>query len=163
MKTILSPIVFLLLSVVMANGATLQGKVTRVIDGNTLEFLSNEGDRYTIVLSGIDCPELTQKYGEEARICLEKLTLNKTATVNIKGKDRSGNAVAEVFVGGKKDPRIQLLKDGLAWTSEVNPDNQLETVRLASQSKKKGLWKDENPTPPWTHRREQSMLTPKSI
>jgi endonuclease YncB( thermonuclease family) len=70
--------------------------------------------------------------------------------------------MAEVLIDGKRDPRIQLLRDGLAWTDESNPDSALESYRVASQSKKKGLWKDENPTPPWTHRRQQSMLAPKS-
>lgn len=141
---------------------TMQGKVTRVIDGNTLEFTSSLGETYTIVLSGIDCPELTQAFGDEARICLEKLTLNKKATVTVKGKDRTGNAIAEVMVDGKKDPRIQLLKDGLAWTEEGSSASELESYKVASQMKKKGLWKDENPTPPWTYRRQQSMMVPKS-
>ena len=145
-----------------APAATMQGKVTRVIDGNTLEFTSCEGERYTIVLSGIDCPELTQAFGDEARICLQKLALNKNATVTMIGKDRSGNSIAEVMVDGKKDPRIQLLKDGLAWIEEGKSAAELETYKVASQSKKKGLWKDENPTPPWTYRRQQSMMTPKS-
>jgi endonuclease YncB( thermonuclease family) len=161
MKTILS-IIVTLLAMVSVEARTLQGKVTRIIDGNTLEFLSDEGDRYTILLSGIDCPELTQAFGDEAKICLEKLTLNKKASINISGKDRSGNTVAEVLIDGKKDPRIQLLKEGLAWTTETNADSSLESQRAASQSKKKGLWKEENPTPPWTHRRQQSMLEAKS-
>lgn len=162
MKAILYPLFLLLMSAGVANALALQGKVTRVIDGNTLEFTSCDGERYTIVLSGIDCPELNQAYGDEAKVCLEKLTLNKSADVVIKGKDRVGNSLAEVLIEGKKDPRIQLLKDGLAWTAERNPDSDLESYRLASQSKKKGLWKEENPTPPWTYRRQQSMATPKS-
>ncbi|MGC3947919.1 MAG: thermonuclease family protein [Chryseolinea sp.] len=136
----------LVLVAAAAPAATMQGKVTRVIDGNTLEFTSCEGEKYTIVLSGIDCPELTQAFGDEARICLQKLALNKQATVTVKGKDRSGNSIAEVMVDGKKDPRIQLLKDGLAWTEEGTSAAELENYKVASQSKKKGLWKDQNPT-----------------
>ena len=161
MKVILYPI-FLFLAMMSAEARTMQGKVTRVIDGNTLEFLSSDGESYTILLSGIDCPELKQAYGDEARICLQKLTLNKKASVTINGKDRSGTSLAEVLIDGKTDPRIQLLKEGLAWTTEKNADSTLETHRAASQSKKKGLWKDENPTPPWTYRHQQSMLEAKS-
>ena len=153
---------FLLILVALSvHARTIQGKVTRVIDGNTLEFLSAEGEKYTILLSGIDCPELTQSFGNEARLCLEKLSLNKPAAVTIKGTDSAGNLMAEVLIDGKKDPRIQLLKEGLAWVDESNAERELESYRLASQSKKKGLWKDENPTPPWTHRRQQSMMVPK--
>jgi endonuclease YncB( thermonuclease family) len=161
MKFVLSSIIFILLSSALT-GKTLQGKVTQVIDGNTLEFLTSDGERYTLLLDGIDCPELTQAYGAEAKICLEKLALGKSVQVTITGKDRRGNQLAEVLVDGKKDPRIQLLKDGLAWTMEKNANSGLESYRVTSQSKKKGLWKDENPTPPWVHRREMSMLEPKS-
>jgi micrococcal nuclease len=153
---------FLILIAASVHARTMQGKVTRVIDGNTLEFMSTEGEKYTILLSGIDCPELSQSFGDEARICLEKLSLNKSAAVTIKGKDRAGNSVAEVLIDGKRDPRIQLLKEGLAWTDENNAESELESYRSASQSRKKGLWKEENPTPPWTHRRQQSMMVPKS-
>jgi micrococcal nuclease len=161
MKSILYSALFVLVAAT-APAHALKGKITRVIDGNTLEFMSSEGDRYTILLSGIDCPELTQAYGDEARLCLEKLALNKTATVEVKSKDRSGKAIAEVLIDGKKDPRIQLLKDGLAWIEEGCKSDDLESYRAASQSRKKGLWKDENPTPPWTFRHQQSMMVPKS-
>jgi endonuclease YncB( thermonuclease family) len=151
-----------ILAMVVAEARSLQGKITRVIDGNTLEFLTDDGDRYTILLSGIDCPELTQAFGDEAKICLQKLALNKKASVTLNGKDRAGNSIAEVLIDGKKDPRVQLLKEGLAWTLESNADSTLESYKSASQSKKKGLWKEENPTPPWTHRRQQSMAEAKS-
>ena len=152
---------FLLLVVASLHARTIQGKVTRVIDGNTLEFLSADGDKYTLLLAGIDCPELSQAFGDKARLCLEKLALNKAAAVTLKGLDRAGNSVAEVLIDGKKDPRIQLLKEGLAWTDESNSESGLESYRISSQSKKKGLWQDENPTPPWTHRRQQSTIEPK--
>lgn len=161
MKTFVYSFIFSLLALA-AEARNVQGKVVRILDGNTFEFLAADGERYIVVLAGIDCPELTQAYGDEARICLEKLALDKNASLTLKGKDRVGNNIAEVMIDGKKDPRIQLLKDGLAWTIEGNSNAELEAYRVASQSKKKGLWKDENPTPPWTHRREQAMLVPKS-
>ena len=79
-----------------------------------------------------------------------------------KGKDRLGNTLGEVMIGGKKDPRIDLLTEGLAWTSENHPMADLEGLRVSAQAKGKGLWKQNNPTPPWIYRREQSMLQPKS-
>ena len=78
------------------------------------------------------------------------------------GKDRFGNYLAVVKIKGKGDPRIELVKNGFAWTSEKNPSNELEQYRLEAQQKKRGLWKQENPVPPWTYRRQQSMLIPKS-
>jgi endonuclease YncB( thermonuclease family) len=140
----------------------VSGKVTAVIDGNTVEVLADDQQTHRIQLSDIDSPELSQSFGEEARKELEKLVLHKTVTIEFKGKDRRGNALGIVLVKGKDDPRIALLKDGLAWTAEQNPDAALEVHRAQAQQKGKGLWKESNPTPPWTFRRQQTMLEAKS-
>jgi len=141
---------------------TVTGKVTAVIDGNTLEVTADNNEIHKVMLAGIDCPEITQEFGEQARQYLEKLTLNKKVTVNFTGKDRWGNYLGIVLVKGSVDPRVDLLKEGLAWTAERNPDPEFEAHRARAQEKGKGLWKDNNPTPPWTYRREQSMMEAKS-
>jgi endonuclease YncB( thermonuclease family) len=144
----------------LANEIT--GKVITVIDGNTLEVTSSNNEIYKIILAGIDSPELNQDFGDEARKRLEKLTLNKNVTVKIIGKDRLGNRLAEVMIDGKSDPRIVLLKEGLAWTTERDPLPDLEAYRTKAQQKGKGLWTQSDPTPPWIFRRQQTMLQPKS-
>jgi len=161
MKHFASTLIFSLVAgLAMAND--IKGKVVEVIDGNTLQVLGTDGKTYNLLLAGIDCPELKQAYGDEARLCLLKLTLGKQVDVKIIGNDRMGNAVAELLVNGKKDPRIQLLNEGLAWTAEKTPKSELESIRQVAQSEKKGLWKQENPTPPWVYRREQSMTEGKT-
>lgn len=146
---------------IRANG--LQGRVVTVIDGNTLEVETATEGIMKVMLFGIDCPELTQGYGEKAKAFTEKLMLNKEVTISIQGKDRWGNRLAVVrLVKGDKDPRVELLKEGLAWTAEKNPDPDLDAHRLTAQNKGRGLWKDENPTPPWTYRRQQTMAEAKS-
>lgn len=140
----------------------LTGKVTSVIDGNTVEIAGPGKLVQKILLVGIDSPELEQEYGAEAKKFLEKLLLNKDVVVQFKGKDRWGNHLAVVMIKGKNDPRIELLKEGLAWTAEKNPSEDLEPYRTWAEQKGKGLWKQENPVPPWTYRRNQTMLKPKS-
>lgn len=140
----------------------ITGKVISVIDGNTIEVKTDNSDVYKVLLNEIDCPELTQEFGENAKKFLEKMILNKKVTVSIKGKDRWGNRLAEVLINGDTDPRVALLKEGLAWTSEKNPNPELEPYKNFAQQKGRGLWKQENPTPPWTYRRQQTMLQPKS-
>jgi len=138
------------------------GKVIEVIDGNTFKILDSDDQTYTVVLMGIDCPEPGQEYSEEALKCLEKIVLGKKITVTSRGKDRLGNTLGEVIIDGKKDPRVDLLTEGLAWTAEKHPSADLELLRVSASAKGKGLWKQNNPTPPWVYRREQSMLQPKS-
>jgi micrococcal nuclease len=143
-------------------GEIMSGKVTAVVDGNTLEIVSENKEQYTIVLAGIDSPELTQEYGEKAKKYLQRMVLEEIVIVQFQGKDRKGNHLAIVLLKGETDLRIELLKEGLAWTSEKNPLPELESLRTQAQEKGKGLWKEENPTPPWTYRRQQSMAQAKS-
>ncbi|HEY8936296.1 MAG TPA: thermonuclease family protein [Cyclobacteriaceae bacterium] len=140
----------------------ITGKVISVIDGNTLEILSSANETHKVMLAGIDSPELQQEFGDKAKKFLEKITLEKSVTVKMVGKDRWGNYLAEVVVEGKFDPRVELLKEGLAWTAERNPLPELEEYRTKAQEKGKGLWKQNDPTPPWIYRRQQTMLQPKS-
>jgi micrococcal nuclease len=137
------------------------GKVTTIIDGNTIEVVAEDGT-YRILLHGIDCPELGQNYGNQAKQHLEKILLQKTVSVKIQGKDRWGTRIGIIVSDGLEDPRFELLKEGLAWTSEKNPLQELEVAKEKARESGKGLWKDENPTPPWIFRRQQSMLQPKS-
>ena len=144
-----------------ANGREIKGQVTEIQDGNTLTVKSVENELYTVVLFGIDCPELDQKYGSKAKKCLERLMKNQKVTVQVIGKDRLGNYLGVVTTDKNLDPRIQLLEEGLAWTSEKEPIADLENYRVIAQQKGKGLWKEKEPTPPWVFRKQQSMLQAK--
>lgn len=161
MRSLLSFLVVIIAPVLMFRDAETTGTVTAVIDGNTLEVLTSDNETYKIMLAGVDSPELTQPYGEAARKYLGKLLLEKKVSVQFQGKDRKGNYIA-VVLKGDVDPRIPMLREGLAWTSEKDPIPELEAHRALAQQKGKGLWRDPNPTPPWTYRREQSMMEPKS-
>lgn len=136
---------------------SLTGKVKSVIDGNTLEIETKDNEIHTVQLAGIDCPELGQNYGDFAKAHLESLILQKKVEFVIVGKDRWGNRQATVTLKGA-DLRLELLKEGLAWTAERNPLPELESVKEQARKATKGLWKDENPTPPWVYRRQQTML-----
>ncbi len=140
----------------------LSGKVVSVIDGNTIELLSDDNESYMIMLYGIDSPELGQEFGDKAQMFLRKIALDKKVNVKIQGKDRWGNRLGIILIEGKIDLRLELLEAGLAWTAERNPIVELESVKEKAREKGKGLWKEKDPTPPWTYRREQTMLEPKS-
>src|SRR5688572_18364577 len=104
----------------------ISGKVTSVIDGNTLEVRASNNQVHKVMLVGIDCPELGQEFGSQAKKFLEKIILNKEVTLEFRGKDRVGNLLAVVMIDGDVDPRVELLKEGLAWTAERNPNADLE-------------------------------------
>ncbi len=162
MKRVMSLMVVLMVVFMGWANDNIIGKVVSVIDGNTLEVIGEDNEIYKILLHGIDCPELEQEYGEKAKKALEKLVLEKKVLVKLQGRDRLGNRLGVIMIEGEEDPRFELLKEGLAWTSEKNPIEELETIKEKAREKNRGLWREDSPTPPWIFRRQQSMMQPKS-
>lgn len=144
-----------------AEEGKLLGTVVSILDGNTLEVRSTGNEKIKVFLYGIDCPELGQAFGNKAKAYLEKILLNRQVTVEFVKRDRVGNQYALVTTDIGVDPRIDLLREGLAWTMEDVKVSELEPYRSFAQQKRKGLWHETKPTPPWIYRREQSMLQPK--
>ncbi|MDZ4713893.1 MAG: thermonuclease family protein [Cytophagales bacterium] len=139
----------------------IKGKVVSVLDGNTVEVLTTEGERRRILLHGIDSPDSGQNFSEPAKALLQKLVYEKEITLIIHGKDRKGNPLGELQVAGKPDPRRELIRQGLAWTTETIAD--FESVKESARKQGIGLWSEENPMPPWVFRRQQTMLAPKAM
>ena len=162
MKRVMSLMVVLMVVFMGWANDNIIGKVVSIIDGNTLEVIGEDNEIYKILLHGIDCPELEQEYGEKAKKALEKLVLEKKVLVKLQGRDRLGNRLGVIMIEGEEDPRFELLKEGLAWTSEKNPIEELETIKEKAREKNRGLWREDSPTPPWIFRRQQSMMQPKS-
>jgi micrococcal nuclease len=162
MKKAMSLNLMLLVSFMSLATEQITGRVVSVIDGNTLEVMGDDHEMYKILLHGIDCPELDQEFGITARKMLERLVLEKEVLVIIQGKDRLGNRLGIITVNGKSDPRFELLNEGLAWTSEKNPIEELEGIKDKARENSKGLWQEQNPTPPWIFRRQQTMMQFKS-
>ena len=161
MKSVAFAILGLFLSSLVWAKEMISGKVVTVIDGNTLEVFTSESETYKILLFGVDSPELGQEYGDKAKRYLEKLILDKNVTIEIQGKDRLGNRLGIILIEGE-DPRRQLLQEGLAWTAERQPIQEFETIKERAREKGKGLWKEQEPTPPWIFRRQQTMTQMKS-
>ncbi len=166
MKTKLSWGLFFLMACltfkVASSQTEINGKVVSVIDGNTIEFLSSENESFKLILTGIDCPELDQDFGEEAKQFLETLLFGKEGVVLIERKDRMGNRVGSIQINNQRDPRQELLENGLAWTTEKNSSHAFDEIKVQAKHLGKGLWSQKNPTAPWVYRRQQSMLIAKS-
>ena len=137
------------------------GKVVDVLDGNTLLVIDNYKDTISVILKSIDCPELSQEMGEAAKSYTKLQCLGSNVDVELFGKDRHGNDIANITVSDTNLSQ-SLLEAGLAWYYHKNKgDVALEAVEKCSRSKKIGIWEAENPVEPWIFRRQQSMLTPK--
>lgn len=148
-------ILLILLTGWLANADdVITARVISVIDGNTLQIQDADNKQYKVMLFGVDSPELTQDYGTQAKAFLEKLILHREVTVQFHGTDRQGNIQAIVTTADDTDLRVELLKEGLAWTAEKNAPAELEPYKTWARKKEKGLWKEKDPTPPWVHRKQ---------
>ena len=131
-------------------GESFMGKVTDASDGDTI--VVGSGGRVRVVqLAGIDAPELTQDFGDDAREFVKSMTKGKKVTVEILESKSKTNLVAKVSVDGK-DLAAALVEAGLAW-SETGSSADLKTAQEKAKSGKQGLWASTNPTPPWDFRK----------
>lgn len=134
-------------------------KVITVIDGDTFIGVTKSGERIKVRIAGIDCPELAQPHGENARMVLANLIGQKWVVLHHRGRDRYKRALAYVYVG-QTDAGKHLLSAGLAWplTQGTGPVRRLNyrLNSLVARLNRRGLWASFRRTAPWeTNRRRR--------
>jgi len=129
--------------------ADYTAKAEAVLEGDRLMVYHN-GRRDTIVLKGIDCPDLKQPYGKKARQVTAAYVGNRDVTVRAVQRDRQGRLAAEVILQDGRNVAYELVREGLAWSrdgwAEGRSFNDEEELARAARV---GLWADRNPVPPW--------------
>ena len=132
---------------------TFTGKVTEVVKGGVL--LLTHGDKSeTVRLAGVDCPELAQRFGPEAKKFTSDLVLDKEVSVGSVGTDSEGRTVAAVTLPDGKVLNQEILAEGMGWFYEKHPVDAvgLRSIAAKAIAAKKGLWIDPAPLAPWDFR-----------
>ena len=133
---------------------TAEGKVTRILDGDSILVTDAKSEEYEVQLEGIDAPELKQDFGKESTEGLSKLLKDKSVRLTWKSRDNFERPLAQVYVGDKHI-NLEILKLGLAWHfKKYNQDEVLAKAETEAKDAKKGLWAKESPMAPWDYRRE---------
>jgi endonuclease YncB( thermonuclease family) len=132
---------------------TIQGKVVRIIDGDTFDLLTQDSVKYRIRLNGIDCPERKQDYYQVCKDALSRYIFSKNVVLTTHGTDRWKRIIADVYVN---DTFInyQMVRNGYAWHFKKYSKNK--TLARAEEEAKKeqiGLWKLNEPVAPWKYRK----------
>ena len=110
----------------------------------------HDGRNETIYLKDIDCPELKQPYGKQAKRVTAAFIGNREVVVRGLKRDKQGRVSAEVLLLDGRNVGHELLKEGLAWwRRSASSDASLEVVEELARASGKGLWADSNPVPPW--------------
>lgn len=145
-----------------AAAASFSGRVVRVLDGDTLEVLEGTTPR-RVRLHGVDCPERNQPYGSRARQFTAELAFGRTVTVVIRDRDRYGRLVGEVLLPDGRNLNRELVAAGYAWWyRRYSSDLRLAVLEWMARWRKRGLWQDPHPVPPWEWRRRPRSLQPAS-
>jgi len=126
--------------------AEWEARVVHVFDGDTL-VVSRDGLAKIVSLYGIDCPEITQSFGLEAKGFTTGLVSGKKIKViPVVKKD---NIKFMVYIRDKCINK-ELLEAGYAWyLNDDSSEKAWKRLEQNARSEKRGLWSIENPMPPW--------------
>ena len=132
---------------------TIDGKVVKVIDGDTIDVLDSTNTKHRIRFYGIDAPESKQSYGQKAREFLASMIASKNVKVIIKDKDRYGRNIGKVLLNGT-DINREMVANGYAHAYK---EYSKEYVSEEADAKafKLGLWQDKYPIKPSDFRRSK--------
>jgi len=112
--------------------------------------IHHDGRKETIYLKDIDCPDLKQPYGKQAKLVTAAFIGNRDVVVRGLKRDKQGRVSAEVLLDDGRNVGHELLKEGLAWwRRSASSDASLEVVEELARASGKGLWADSDPVPPW--------------
>lgn len=139
----------------------LQGRVVSVSDGDTVTVLDRSNTQFKIRLMGIDAPEKKQAFGNKSKESLSDLVFNKQVSVEYRKQDKYGRTLGKIIVDGI-DANLEQVKAGMAWHYKKYQNEQsiedrfiYANAEILARSKKRGLWFDREPTPPWEWRKQQ--------
>ena len=152
-------ILFCLVNVHSANSSTIpdefHGKVSKVIDGDTIYVRNEKLGIVKIRLADIDTPEIKQPYGVQAKKVLEKKLFKKKVKIRKISIDRYKRVIGIVY---KENLEINhfLVINGHAWCYERYSERPIiKIAESIAKRKRLGIWKSEKAIPPWEWRKNR--------
>jgi endonuclease YncB( thermonuclease family) len=138
---------------------TFYGRVVGVIDGDTIRITRNLKS-VKVRLYGVDCPEIKQAGGKEARALVRRLAFGRVLLIESKGKDRYKRIIGRVYLLSGNTLSRELVKAGKCWWyRKYAPDDQyLKELEKEAKADKRGIWADPNPIPPWKWRKKRRNI-----
>lgn len=147
---VLAVLLGLLAAAHAAVGAEFIGKVTAVIDADTIR-VANAEKTEKVRLRWIDAPEMDQPYGPQAREIASDLLLGRVVVV--RGASRSYDRLVGVVWIGELNVNRELVILGAAWADPRYATKEISALEAEARKRKLGLWSD--PVPPWVWRKKK--------
>jgi len=146
---------FTLILFACSDSYTIEGKIIRVIDGDTFVF-QGSGKKFKVRMSDIDAPEISQTFGLRSKDFLQRY-LNRRIKLFCKGKDKYKRVLATVFCDSVNINELEI-KLGYAWyTVKFSSNEHYFDLQEAAKSLKLGLWQYEH-VEPWIYRLKHKKL-----
>jgi len=130
------------------------GKVIRIVDGDTYHLLVDSNRTLKVRMEGIDAPERGMPFYRVSKDYLGQLCFNKPVKLKITGEDRNGRTLGFTYLDDGRELGHEMIKAGMAWHfRRYNDDDELADLETEARKAKRGLWAENNPTPPWEYRK----------
>jgi endonuclease YncB( thermonuclease family) len=126
-------------AVVESDNPVLVGRVTRVLDGDTIEVALSSGP-IRVRFGSVDAPEKNQPWGREARAALTRKLGDREVELDVVSQDQYDRLVAVV---GLDDENVNawLVQQGYAWAyREYTKDKNYCVWEAEARSAHRGLW-----------------------
>jgi len=145
----------------LSNSATMQGRVVKIVDGDTVHLLLADNKIEKIRLAGIDTPEIrpSQPFAKAAKRYLADMVGAKDVVIEWSKRDRYQRIVGKI-IKGDVDICLELVRAGLAWHYKKYQNEQAPADRNlyskaeeVAKDNKIGLWSDPTSIPPWEFRK----------
>lgn len=127
-------------------GPSMQGKVIKVSDGDTLVVQLDPNRSEKVRLLGIDTPEMAQEpWGARARAFTEQLALGKVVRLetDVQMRDRYGRLLAYAYVG-KTFVNQSIIRQGHAMLLTYPPNvahvEEFTRAQKLAREEGKGIW-----------------------
>lgn len=140
----------------------IEGVVTKVSDGDTIQVIDPLGTKLKVRLYGIDAPETAkgnkpgQPHGEESHQALQSKVLSKKVRLDVLDIDKYRRLVALIWLSDR-NINAEMALEGHAWAYRKYLDAAYRAEFVAAEDKARrgrvGLWGLNNPQAPWEFRK----------
>jgi len=129
-------------------GGEVVARVLTVHEGDRLT-IHYQGRKDMVYLRDVDCPELKQPYGKQAKHATAAYIGNREVVVRDLKQDRQGRMTADILLLDGRQIAHELVKEGLAWVQPGSGNQTVKDLEELARAAGTGLWADPNPVPPW--------------
>jgi len=143
-------------------GRSVEGMVKAVYDGDTILLATRGDSRLKVRLYGIDAPETKkpnvpgQPFADVAKRTLMYKIMGRRVTAEIVDIDQYKRAVAVIRYSGR-DVNREMVAEGFAWAYRQYLKGSYASEYIGAEERARshhaGLWRDNNPLPPWEFRK----------